>query len=98
MNDPLTIPPLTAPDLFRLVDIVHAIQTSAKVRWLTESGTVVENVARAFTDTEGNFLDSHSDVRNAYLWTSGIFEHFIPVSTVLTKMASGDLYFEGQQS
>jgi hypothetical protein len=80
---------LTPTVLEALWDLNEAVAKNSHIRWLSGGGETVEATARAFTDKNGNFLLPTEDVRDGYLWTSGIFEHFIPIRTVLAKMAEG---------
>jgi hypothetical protein len=80
---------LNLQTLTRLADLQRAAEHNKRVRWEGTGESVLEGVARHFTDVNGNFLRDDADVRTAFLRVSGTVEHFLPVSDVLSLMTSG---------
>lgn len=74
---------LTIRDAVDLAAVIGACQHGSKVRWLTESGDVMEGVARSIGNDSGGFLLPDQDVREAYLRISAGMEIFWPMSKVL---------------
>lgn len=86
--------PLTVSDLTSLSIIAQAAERSARVRWLLDEGEVAEGVARAITHDDGGFLSSGDDVRDAYLWVSGVTERWLPVSSLVNGVRMGIVSFD----
>lgn len=90
---------LTVTDLFHLADLAGAVgsKSNVRARWAVDGdmNTVADGVIRNFTKENGMFwTDKDGDVRDAFLWISGMFESFIPVRTVLAQMVDGTFYVE----
>jgi hypothetical protein len=81
---------LTMGDACTLADIIRAAQGGKRVRWLVDSGDVMEGVARSIGDTDGTFLRAGQDVRDGYLRISATFEHYLPVAEVIAKCQAGE--------
>jgi hypothetical protein len=82
---------LTYSDASVLADIMRAVEAKARIRWYPNGTDSADNplklVIRAFTHDGGGFwFDSDGDVRNAYIWTSGISEHWLRVSDVMRAL------------
>jgi hypothetical protein len=72
-----------------LADLIRAVEFSFKLHWYplgSDSERSAEYVLRAFTHEGGGFLREDEDVRDAYVWCSGIFENWIPVEKVLDAL------------
>jgi hypothetical protein len=81
---------LTMSNLIALGEIVRAAQGTRPIRWSTDGGaTICEGIARAITHDGGNFLSGEDDVRDGYLWVSGIFERWIPVRDLMPLVNTG---------
>ena len=80
---------LTMHDLTCLQIVAGAAERCAKVRWLNESGDILDGVARSIGDEQGNFLRSDEDVRDGYLRISSTFEYFLPVTEVMEMVSRG---------
>ncbi len=92
--------PLTLTDAGYLSDILRGVEQGAYIRWYprgTDSAdNPIKSVMRAITHEGGGlWFDSDGDVRNAYIWTSGIWEHWLPVREVMSALrrmtGSGDM-------
>lgn len=91
MSAPFTLADLDAYALLR-----EAATGTWRVRWAVGNGggTVANGVARAFTDADGAFLRSDVDVRQGYLWLSGVVERFMPLAEAAELMKRGELYVD----
>lgn len=74
-----------------LADLIRAVErkSSTKLRYYqfgTETDKPAEYVLRAFTHEGGGFLRYDEDVRDAFVWCSGIFEHWFPVEELLDAL------------
>ena len=74
-----------------LADLIRAVErkSSTKLRyWVHGSNTdkPAEFVLRAFTHDGGGFLSENEDIRDAYVWCSGTFEHWFPVEQLLDAL------------
>lgn len=86
--------PFTLRDLRFLAEIQDACIHNYPVRWAQDSdpSQVVDGVARAFCNEDGSFFDSKKDVREAFIWISGMVERFMPVMEIMYLMER-DLFF-----
>ena len=86
--------PFTLRDLRWLAELNDACIHNYKVRWALDSNpeAVAEGVARAFCNEDGSFFDPKKDVRQAFVWISGIVERFMPVMEIMYLMER-DLFF-----
>lgn len=72
--------------------LLAACQHGRRVTWSPDGGdTIFEGVARAICRRTpdgypGGFLSAHDDVRDGYMWVSGITETTLPVEHVLYLM------------
>lgn len=80
---------LSVGDAVRLGEIVEACIQCQPVTFLEESGRIASYVARAITDAGGAHLGSGVDVRDGFVWLSGIFERFVPVMEVMEGVKNG---------
>lgn len=85
---------LTLWDLRTLTEIVDAVDKHARIRWLVDEGVTAEGVVRAFTHNGGGFLTATDNVLDAYLWVSSTTEWWLPVSTIMTGLREGRVYFD----
>ena len=75
-----------------LADLIRAVErkSSTKLRFYPmgaeDADHPAEYVLRAFTHDGGGFLSENEDVRDAYVWCSGIFEHWFPVEELLDAL------------
>lgn len=80
---------LTYRDAFTLGDLMRGVMAKAKVDWY-QWGTDTEKpsrmVMRAITHADGTFINSGEEVRDQFVWLSGIMEHFTPVKDFMKAM------------
>jgi hypothetical protein len=80
---------LTITDAGYLADIMRGVESNAKLRWYP-AGTADNPMKcrmRAFTHEGGGFwFDSDGDIQDAYIWTSGVFEHWIRVRDLIAAL------------
>ena len=77
-----------------LADLIRAVESSnkqsgVKLRYYpfgSDTDKPAEYVLRAFTHDGGGFLREDEDVRDAYVWCSGIFEHWFKVEELLDAL------------
>ena len=81
---------LTLADVMALHTIVTATITGAKVRWLTESGDVLEGVARSIGHEDSTFLRAGEDVRDGFLRVTVTMDYFLPVRDVMAMVKRGE--------
>ncbi len=78
---------LTEWEAVSIGQVSLACRDGARVRWLTESGDIVEGVARHITRNDtGTLLTGEDDVRDGFLRVSATMEWFLPMSQVLTML------------
>jgi len=87
--------PLTMSAASILGDILRGVEQGRKLRYYPEGADSadypVNSVMRAITHDGGGFwFDSDGDVRNAFIWTSGMFEHWYPVVEVMRAIHNQD--------
>jgi hypothetical protein len=82
---------LTLADLDLLSDLYVAGKGHANARWAVggELDNVTTGVIRGIRNGDTTMLLSDQDVRDAFVWISGIIEWQIPVRTVLAQMRGG---------
>lgn len=87
--------PLTSVTVLALAKIVQAAQLTARVSRMTPEGDVLRGTVRNLVVSPDNpvFLRATDEVRDAYLWVSGVWEHFWPVSELVGEVARGTLGF-----
>jgi hypothetical protein len=85
---------LTLNDAAALGELIHGVESHAKLEYYangTDSADSPVNVEmRAFTHEGGGFISSDEDVRDAHIWTSGIFEHWYPVMDLIRAIQNID--------
>lgn len=81
-----------------LADLIRAVersnkQSGVKLRWYPYGADdsdatmhMAEYVLRNFTHKDGSFVTEQEDVRDVYIWGSGIFEIFLKVEEVLDAL------------
>ncbi len=78
---------LTEWEAVSIGQVSLACRDGSGVRWLTESGDIVEGVARHITRNDtGTLLTGEDDVRDGFLRVSATMEWFLPMSQVLTML------------
>lgn len=75
---------LTLSELNRLAMLAEAVGEGRRIARLHD-GLVQSGVARAFTREGGGFLTPDDDIRDGFVWVSGITESWWPV----TELANG---------
>lgn len=81
---------LNMRDLTTLAMVAECAQQNRRVRFLaSNSGNVVEGVARSIGDEQGNFLREDEDVRDGFLRISSTMEWFLPVRDVMQMLRDG---------
>jgi len=101
----LDIPPPRVLSLNRaglLADLIRAVersnkQSGVKLRWYPYGADdsdatmhMTDYVLRAFTHQDGSFITENEDVRDVYVWCSGIFEVWLKVDDVLDALDNID--------
>jgi hypothetical protein len=78
--------------MLALADIVRAAESGARVRRVTESGDVVEGVARHLVTSPDSliFPGDGDDVRDCYLRVTAMFEWFWPVAELIDQRVGGE--------
>jgi hypothetical protein len=88
---------LTADDLQYLADLLRGVHASAKMDWYPYGTDSAANpasfVLRQFTTKDGMYWPNDQDIRDAYVWCSGMFERWLPVRDVMKALSNlnGDL-------
>jgi len=81
---------LSLNDADLLGQLIRGVQAKAKLRWYQFGTRDADHPAtftlRAFTYDGGGFIRNDDDVRDAYVWCSGIFERWLKVSDIITAM------------
>lgn len=75
-------------DLMRAVQLSNK-QSGVKLRYYphgSDTDKPAEYVLRAFTHQDGTFLSENEDVRDVFVWCSGMFEHWIKVEELLDAL------------
>jgi hypothetical protein len=85
----MTNQPLTVSTLTRLGMLAEAVERKQPITRLLPDGNTVTKVARAFTHDGGGFLGRDDDVRDAFVWVSGMTEEWWPVSELLDGIREG---------
>lgn len=80
---------LTLSDLTRLGMLAEAVEEGRRIARMQEDGTVQSGVARAFAHDGGGFLTPADDVRDGFVWVSGITESWWPVAELADGIAKG---------
>jgi hypothetical protein len=78
---------LTIEDAGRLAAIIQGVERHWKIRYYPRGAADIERpnvmVMRAFTHQGGRFYPLDADIRDAYVWCSGLMEHWILVSDIM---------------
>jgi hypothetical protein len=80
--------PFTRRDLTIYGGIADACANGQRVRWSLDGEHISEGVARNITAKDGMSLGER-DVREGYLWISGMMEHWIPMTEVVELYTKG---------
>lgn len=83
-------PTVTLRDVQELATVLEFCQHNRPVRWLTDSGNILDGVARSVGDEKGYFLRNDDDIRDAYVRISGTFEYFLPIRDVCELIRRGE--------
>lgn len=85
--------PLSIGTAGELGTILGWAQRNARLRWLSESGDILEGTARSVGDIDGNFARLDDDVRDCFfrVTTTNGFERFMPMSLVLELVETGSI-------
>lgn len=74
-----------------LANLIRAIDHRKTMRWYPQGADTDQPmtvVLRAFTNPDGSLYPSDADIRDAYVWTSSMFEHWFGVRDVLAALAN----------
>jgi len=84
---------LSLNDADLLGQLIRGVQAGAKLRWCPygadDSDATMHTATfslRAFTYNGGGFTRDEDDVRDTYVWCSGIFERWLKVSDIITAL------------
>jgi len=76
-----------------LADLIRGVERCGKLRWYpfgTDSERAVPTrldvSLRAFTNPDGSLYPHSADIRDAHVWTSGLFERWLSVRDVLAAL------------
>jgi len=85
---------LSLNDAGLLGDLIRGVQAGAKLSWYQFGTRDADHPAiftlRQFTYDGGGFIREDEDVRDAYVWCSGIFERWLKVSDLITALDNLD--------
>lgn len=85
---------LTITQAGYLADLLRAVEDNKRMRYYpngAEGDAVFTTVTvRAFTYEGGGFYPHNADIRDAFVWTSGIFERFFPVRDIMDALSNLD--------
>lgn len=77
-----------------LADLIRGVERGAKLRYYPmgakDADHPMTQVLRAFTHDGGGFWPNDQDIRDGYVWTSGISERWFKVSDLIKAMANLD--------
>lgn len=90
---PTAKPPLTIEQAGVLADLLHGVERCLKMRYYPfgsrDADHPLEVSLRAFTHNGGGiYFDG--DIRDAYVWTSGLMERWFKVSDLITALDNID--------
>jgi hypothetical protein len=75
-----------------LSDLIKGVERGLTMRYYQRGAEDAERplkaVLRAFTYQNGNLYPHDADIRDAYVWTSGMFEHWFLVSDLMDALAN----------
>lgn len=80
---------LTLSQLNRLAMLAEAVGDGRRIARLHDDGIVQSGVARAFTRDGGGFPGETEDIRDVFVWVSGITESWWPVAELVDGIANG---------
>jgi hypothetical protein len=88
-------PTLTYNEAGLLADLLRAVGRGDRLRHFPDGADgdtdhPVDGVLRAFTLEGGGFYPNDQDIRDAYVWTSGITEHWYKVSDLIRALDNID--------
>jgi hypothetical protein len=88
---------LTLNEAGLLADLIRGVQAKAKLRWYPYGADdsdatmhVAEFRLRQFTYDGGGFISEKDDVRDAYVWCSGMMERWLKVSDLIHALDNID--------
>jgi len=85
---------LTIDQAGLLADLLYAVRHNKKVRYYprgAEGNAVYATITlRAFTREDGYLYPHDADIRDAFVWTSGMVEVFHPVRKLLDALSNLD--------
>lgn len=77
-----------------LADLIRGVKRGSKLsyypRGAKDADHPATSVLRDFTHDGGGFIRADEDVRDAYVWTSGMFEHWYPVRDLMAALSNLD--------
>jgi hypothetical protein len=77
-----------------LADLIRGVQAKAKLRYYPRGTDSADNpmmlILRAFTDQQGAFWADDKDIRDAFVWCSGITEQFLGVEVLIKALDNID--------
>ncbi|SRR6266568_1730325 len=82
---------LTIEQAGYLADLIRGVEHDEKLCWYPLGADTVVSatvVLRAFTNADGSLYPHNADIRDAHVWTSGMFERWFPVRDVLAALAN----------
>jgi hypothetical protein len=98
MSDTVTYghPTPAGPDILTinqagyLADLIRGVERGKRMRWYPLGAGSVDHpltvTLRAFTNPDGSLYPYAADIRDAHVWTSGMFEHWYPVRDILAAL------------
>lgn len=92
-------PPLTGMQAEWIGQLIHGVQRGLKMRYFTygasDNADPMRCTLRAFTHNDGSLYPRDADIRDAYVWTSGISEHWFKVADLLKALDNAINGYEG---
>jgi hypothetical protein len=85
---------LTISQAGHLGDLVRGVDNGSSLRWYPYGAdnpdVVLRVVLRAFTYEGGGMYPHDADIRDAFVWTSGFTERWLPVRDLLPALSNLD--------
>lgn len=85
----MTNRPLTEHDVRNLAALGDAVLHGQPITRLSPDGDVTTKIARAFAHDGGGFLTAKDDIRDGFVWVSGLTEEWWPVAELIEGMDQG---------
>ncbi len=77
-----------------LADLIQGVEGNKTMRYYPHGAnfgnTPLKVTLRAFTYEDGALYQHDADIRDAFVWTSGIFERWFPVRDLMNALANLD--------